>query len=86
MNRDTLKGQWLQVKGQIRQEWGKLTDDDLDRIQGSAEMLIGRIQELYGKTREQAERDFDYWLAQQRALAALKQSPGERRSRRRKIA
>ena len=67
MNRDTLKGQWLQLKGKVREQWGKLTDDDLDQLQGNSEMLIGKIQERYGRTREQAEKDLDRWLENQRA-------------------
>lgn len=63
MNRDTLKGQWMQLKGKIREQWGRLTDDEIDQIQGNAEMLIGKLQERYGKTREQAEQDLDSWLA-----------------------
>ena len=65
MNRDTLKGQWTQLKGKVRQQWGKLTDDDVDQAQGNAEMLIGKIQERYGRNREEAEREFDRWFGQQ---------------------
>ncbi len=65
MNRDTLKGQWMQLKGMLRQQWGKLADDDLEKIQGNAEVLIGKIQEHYGRTREQAEKELDRWLEQQ---------------------
>ena len=65
MNRDTLKGQWMQLKGKARQQWGKLTDDDLEKIQGNAEMLAGKIQEYYGKTREQAEKELDRWCERQ---------------------
>jgi uncharacterized protein YjbJ (UPF0337 family) len=65
MNRDTLKGQWMQLKGKARQQWGKLTDDDLEKIQGNAEMLAGKIQEYYGKTREQAEKELDHWCERQ---------------------
>ena len=65
MNRDTLQGQWMQLKGKVRQQWGKLTDDDLEKIQGNAEMLIGRVQERYGKSREEAEKDLDRWFDQQ---------------------
>ncbi len=66
MNRDTLKGQWMQLKGKMRRHWGRLTDDELDKMQGNAEMLIGKIQEVYGKTREQAEKELDNWLEQPR--------------------
>ena len=64
MNRDTLKGQWTQLKGKVRQQWGKLTDDDVDQAQGNAETLIGKIQERYGRNREEAEREFDRWFGQ----------------------
>ncbi len=64
MNRDTLKGQWTQLKGKIREQWGRLTDDEIDQIQGNAEMLIGKLQERYGRTREQAEQDLDRWMAE----------------------
>ena len=56
MNEDTLKGQWTQLKGKTREKWGKLTNDDLDLIQGRAQQLVGRIQERYGVAREEAER------------------------------
>ena len=59
MNRDTLKGQWMQFKGKVKQQWGKLTDDDLDQIQGNYEMLIGRLTERYGRSREEIEKEVD---------------------------
>ena len=62
MNEDTLKGQWTQVKVRVREKWGKLTNDDLDQIQGRAEQLIGRVQERYGIAREEAKRQVDDWL------------------------
>jgi uncharacterized protein YjbJ (UPF0337 family) len=61
MNEDTLKGQWTQLKGQVRQQWGKLTNDDLDQIQGRSEQLIGKIQERYGVARDEAQRQVDTW-------------------------
>ena len=61
MNRDVLKGQWQQMKGKIRKQWGKLTDDDLDLIQGDREVLIGKLQERYGRTREQIEKEIKAW-------------------------
>jgi len=64
MNQDTLKGQWMQLKGKARQQWGKLTDDDLDQIQGNTEMLAGKIQERYGKTREEVGKELDSWVKQ----------------------
>ena len=65
MNLDIFKGQWMQLKGKIRQQWGKLTDDEVDQMQGNAEMLIGKIQERYGRSREEAEREVDRWFEQQ---------------------
>jgi uncharacterized protein YjbJ (UPF0337 family) len=56
MNRDQLKGNWRQFKGKIKQQWGKLTDDELDQAEGNWDLLVGKIQEKYGITREEAER------------------------------
>jgi uncharacterized protein YjbJ (UPF0337 family) len=64
MNTDTIKGNWKQFKGKIKEQWGKLTDDDLVAINGQQEQLIGKLQERYGYTKEQAEREFE----RQRAL------------------
>ncbi len=54
MNNDVLKGKWLQMKGEVRRQWGKLTDDDVAQIEGSSEKLIGKLQERYGYARDQA--------------------------------
>ena len=62
MNEDTLKGQWMQIKGKARERWGKLTNDDLDQIQGGAEQLIGKVQERYGVARDKAKSEVDAWL------------------------
>jgi uncharacterized protein YjbJ (UPF0337 family) len=62
MNTDVLKGQWHQLKGEVKSQWGKLTDDDLDRVSGDAEKLIGSIQERYGYARDQAKRELDSFL------------------------
>lgn len=59
MNNDVLEGKWKQVRGQAKEWWGKLTDDDLDRVAGKSEQLIGLLQEKYGYTREQAQAEFD---------------------------
>ena len=67
MNSDTLKGQWTQLKGRIRSQWGKLTDDEVSQIQGNAEILIGKLQEHYGYSREQAERELERWEAERKA-------------------
>jgi len=62
MNEDTLKGQWKQLKGLVREQWGKLTNDDVDQIEGQTEQLIGRLQQRYGWEREAAQREVDGWL------------------------
>jgi uncharacterized protein YjbJ (UPF0337 family) len=52
MNSDVLKGKWLQMKGEVLRQWGKLTNDDLDQIEGNAETLVRRLQERYGYPRQ----------------------------------
>ena len=61
MNSDTLQGQWKQLKGQVRQKWGKLTDDEIDQVNGSYERLVGILQEKYGLARENAEKLVNDW-------------------------
>jgi uncharacterized protein YjbJ (UPF0337 family) len=61
MNQDVLKGKWMQLKGEIKRQWGKLTDDDLDQIEGSSEKLVGKLQERYGYAREKAQEEYDRW-------------------------
>jgi len=62
MNRDTMKGQWKQMKGEVKRRWGMLTDDELDQVEGNFDKLVGRIQERYGYQREQAEREINDFL------------------------
>lgn len=61
MNWDQIKGNWKQFQGRAKQQWGKLTDDDLTRAEGDRDILIGRIQERYGIAREEAERQVSEW-------------------------
>jgi uncharacterized protein YjbJ (UPF0337 family) len=56
MNKDTVKGNFTQLKGKIKQQWGKLTDDEIDQMEGHAEILAGKLQERYGLQRDEAER------------------------------
>jgi uncharacterized protein YjbJ (UPF0337 family) len=67
MNKDTLKGQWRQLQGEAKRQWGKLTDDELTKIEGNYDKLLGKLQERYGYQREQAEREVDAWLKSQPA-------------------
>ncbi len=61
MNRDQIEGNWKQIKGAAKQQWGKLTDDDLTQIDGKSEELAGKIQERYGVERDEAERQIRDW-------------------------
>ncbi len=63
MNRTQLQGRWRQIRGRVRERWGRLTNDDLDVIAGRWDRLVGIVQERYGLTREQAERQVDDFLA-----------------------
>jgi uncharacterized protein YjbJ (UPF0337 family) len=65
MANDILEGKWKQLKGKVKQQWGKLTDDELDEMEGKQEELVGLLQERYGYGKEQAEAEFARWLAKQ---------------------
>lgn len=56
MNAEQIKGQWKQIKGEIRKQWGKLTNDELDWIAGEKDVLVGTLQKKYGITKEEAEK------------------------------
>jgi uncharacterized protein YjbJ (UPF0337 family) len=59
MNKDVFEGMWKQMHGEVRNWWGKLTDDDVARVGGNYEKLVGTIQERYGYSREQAMKEID---------------------------
>jgi uncharacterized protein YjbJ (UPF0337 family) len=63
MNWDQIRGNWKQLKGSARKAWGDLTDDDLDKVQGERERLVGKIQVRYGIAKEEAERRVDSWVS-----------------------
>ncbi len=65
MNSDMMEGKWKQLKGSAQAQWGKLTNDDVDVVDGNREKLAGRIQEQYGVSRDEAERQVDDWLERQ---------------------
>jgi uncharacterized protein YjbJ (UPF0337 family) len=62
MNWNEIEGNWEQFKGKVQQQWGKLTNDDMDVIKGKRTELAGRIQERYGKAEDEADREIDTWL------------------------
>jgi uncharacterized protein YjbJ (UPF0337 family) len=59
MNKDIVEGKWKQVRGEAKSWWGKLTDDDLERVAGKFDILAGMLQEKYGYTRERAAEEID---------------------------
>jgi len=59
MNRDIVGGKWQQLRGKVKEEWGKLTDDDLTKAEGKFDKLSGLIRERYGYTREKAEQELE---------------------------
>jgi len=61
MNWDTIEGDWKQFKGRVREQWGRLTNDEVDVIAGRRDKLIGKLQEHYGIAREEAERQIREW-------------------------
>jgi uncharacterized protein YjbJ (UPF0337 family) len=59
---DVLAGMWKQIRGQVKETWGKLTDDDLDVIDGNRDQLVGKLQERYGWTKMQADDEYDRFM------------------------
>lgn len=62
MNWNIIEGKWKQLKGDVRSQWGKLTDDDMEVIGGKRDRLVGLLQERYGKGKDEVEREIDTWL------------------------
>lgn len=61
MNKDTFQGKWHEMKGKIKEKWGKLTDDDITQIDGRREKLLGTLQKKYGYAKEIAEKELKSW-------------------------
>jgi len=85
MNTDQLSGKWKQMKGAAKQQWGKLTDDDLEVIAGKRESLVGKLQERYGMAKEDAQEKADDWLktynsADDEVVAAARHAHSHRES------
>lgn len=62
MNWTELEGRWMQLRGQVRSKWSKLTNDDLENLEGNREQLVGKIVERYGVAKEEAERQLEQWM------------------------
>ncbi|WP_034911449.1 MULTISPECIES: CsbD family protein [Erwinia] len=61
MNKDEAGGNWKQLKGKVKEKWGKLTDDDMTIVEGKRDQLVGKIQERYGYGKDQAEKELSEW-------------------------
>jgi uncharacterized protein YjbJ (UPF0337 family) len=75
MNTDQFKGKWVQFKGEVKKQWGKLTDDDLMQVEGDYDKFVGRVQERYGDKKEEVVRWADDWYTQQ-GRPANRSTPG----------
>lgn len=74
MNWDQISGQWLQITGQVKSKWGKLTDDDIKNVAGKKDQLVGKVVERYGVLKQDAERQVNEWITKF-APTANKNSP-----------
>ena len=61
MNEHRIKGNWKELKGKVQEKWGELTDDEVDRIEGRADQLVGAIQKHYGRSQDEAEKEVREW-------------------------
>jgi uncharacterized protein YjbJ (UPF0337 family) len=73
MKWDRIEGNWMQFKGHVKAQWGRLTDDQLETIAGKREVLAGRIREVYGLTAEVAEHQITWWQEQLKETEPLKE-------------
>lgn len=67
MNEDILKGKWKEIKGGIKEKWGKLTDDEITRVEGSEEKFIGMLQTKYGYSKDEAQREYNSFMDRYRS-------------------
>jgi len=73
MNKDIFEGKWKEMRGQVKEWWGKLTDDELEQAAGNTEQIIGLLQQKYGYTREHAEEEFNRRIAEAKDIVAKKE-------------
>jgi len=67
INRDILRGQWHQIRGEVKSKWGQLTDDELTRVEGDMEKLIGVLETRYGYARARAEQEVNDFFNNRKA-------------------
>jgi uncharacterized protein YjbJ (UPF0337 family) len=72
MNVDILEGKWKEIKGQVKEKWGKLTDDDLTVVEGKVEKLLGVLQKKYGYSREKVEKEYRDFISRYEKPASTK--------------
>ena len=65
MNKDIIAGKWKEMKGSVKEQWGKLTDDEIDRAEGRAEQMVGLLQQRYGYSKDKAQEEYDRYLDRQ---------------------
>ncbi|MGH7369211.1 MAG: CsbD family protein [Candidatus Rokuibacteriota bacterium] len=65
MNKDILAGKWKEIRGRAKEQWGKITEDELDRAEGKADQMVGLLQQRYGYTKEKAQEEYDRFLTDQ---------------------
>jgi uncharacterized protein YjbJ (UPF0337 family) len=80
MNWDQIEGKWKQLKGSAKQQFGKLTDDDLEQISGKRDILVGKLQERYGIVKEQAQKEADEWYATANPPSTSEQKPEHKKA------
>jgi len=83
MNWDQVEGKWKQVRGSAKQQWGKLTDNDLEQIAGMRDKLVGKLQERYGIAQEEAQKQTDEWIKVQNGTERSEQRSGQKGERQR---
>jgi uncharacterized protein YjbJ (UPF0337 family) len=76
VSQDILKGKWKELKGQVKARWGKLTDDDLGRIEGRRDQMIGLLQQRYGYAKREAEEELDDFVNGLSAQVSSRERPG----------
>jgi uncharacterized protein YjbJ (UPF0337 family) len=80
MDVDVLKGKWKEIKGEVKEKWGKLTDDDLTVVEGNKDKLLGILQQKYGYAKEKAEKEYNDFIGRHKERAGERRvNPQDRR-------